>query len=241
MTQEGKPGQVVLVNKPVGWTSFQAVKKVKWLLRAKKAGHAGTLDPLASGLLIICTEKQTKTIQSIQDAEKEYTGTIVLGATTPSYDLETEVNGTYPTSHIDAALVETVLASFRGEILQAPPLYSAIKVDGQRAYNMARGGVEHEMKKRPVIIKELEVQSLQLPELKFRVVCSKGTYIRSLAHDIGLALGSGGYLTELVRTRIGPFRLENAKTPAEMEQEIKLGNASLENNVLPATDIAKTE
>lgn len=241
MTQEGKPGQVVLVNKPVGWTSFQAVKKVKWLLRAKKAGHAGTLDPLASGLLIICTEKQTKTIQSIQDAEKEYTGTIILGATTPSFDLETEVNATYPTSHIDANLVETVLKNFRGEIQQAPPLYSAIKVDGQRAYNMARGGVEHEMKKRPVLIKEFEVLSLQLPELKFRVVCSKGTYIRSLAHDLGLALGSGGYLTELVRTRIGEYRLENAKTPAEMEHEIKLGNASLENNVLPANDIAKTE
>jgi tRNA pseudouridine55 synthase len=210
-------GEVLLINKPYGWSSFQAVKKIKYVTKAKKVGHAGTLDPLASGLLIICTEKQTKGIQAIQDAEKEYEGTFVIGATTPSYDMETEPNETFPTDHISEDMIHATVTKFMGEIEQIPPLFSAIKVDGKRAYTLARKGDATVLKSRIVAIYNFEITRIALPELDFRVKCSKGTYIRSLAYDFGKALGSGAYLSRLVRTKIGEHHLENAITPQEFE------------------------
>ncbi|MBS3915363.1 MAG: tRNA pseudouridine(55) synthase TruB [Bacteroidetes bacterium] len=224
MNQESAPGEIILIDKPLGWTSFQAVKKVKWILGAKKCGHAGTLDPLATGLLILCTEKCTKKINEIQDAEKEYTGTIVLGAITPSYDLETEPEEKRATTEITLDKIEALLPEFRGEIMQAPPLFSAIKVEGKRAYKLARQGVDHKLEKRMVTIRELEIISFENPVLKFRVTCSKGTYIRSLAHDIGQRLGCGGYLSELRRTRIGDYMVENAVLPTEVKKPLLSGN-----------------
>jgi tRNA pseudouridine55 synthase len=225
VNQEPKPGEVLLIDKPLGWTSFQAVKKVKWVLGAKKVGHAGTLDPLATGLLILCTERSTKKINDIQAAEKEYTGTITLGAVTPSYDLETEPEQQQDFSHITRDMVQAILPEFTGAIMQAPPLFSAIKVDGKRAYSLARKGIDHELKQRPVLIKELEITGFSLPEVQFRVVCSKGTYIRSLANDIGKKLGCGGYLSALRRTRIGEFDVKDAIGPQEFEKLRKPGNA----------------
>lgn len=218
--QEAPKGEIILIDKPLGWTSFQAVKKVKWLIKAKKVGHAGTLDPLATGLLILCTEKKTKEIESIQAQEKEYTGTITLGATTPSYDLETEPNEFFPTSHITPELVQATLGKFIGEISQIPPLFSAIKVDGKRAYTMARSGSDHELKPRTIHIREFEITRFEIPEIDFRVCCSKGTYIRSLAFDFGKALGSGGYLSALRRTKIGAFSVENAVEPQNVPPKI---------------------
>jgi tRNA pseudouridine55 synthase len=223
--EEGKPGEILLVDKPLGWTSFQAVKKVKWQVGAKKAGHAGTLDPLATGLLIICTEKYTKKISEIQDAEKEYTGTLTLGATTPSFDLETEPQEHLPFEHITLEMAQAILPEFIGEIWQAPPLFSAIKVEGKRAYKLARQGVDHKLEKRLVLIKELEITEFAPPELSFRVVCGKGTYIRSLANDIGQKLGCGAYLSALRRTRIGQFGVDNALLPTEFEKRQNSGNA----------------
>ena len=211
--QEAPKGEIILIDKPLGWTSFQAVKKVKWLIKAKKVGHAGTLDPLATGLLILCTEKKTKEIESIQAQEKEYTGTITVGATTPSYDMETEPNATFPIDHITPELIHASVNQFIGEISQIPPLFSAIKVDGKRAYTMARSGSDHELKPRTIQIREFEITRIELPEIDFRVCCSKGTYIRSLAFDFGKALGSGGYLSALRRTKIGQFSVENAVEP----------------------------
>jgi tRNA pseudouridine55 synthase len=218
--QEAPKGEIILIDKPLGWTSFQAVKKVKWLIKAKKVGHAGTLDPLATGLLILCTEKKTKEIESIQAQEKEYTGTITLGATTPSYDLETEPNVFFPTSHITLELVQATLSQFIGEISQIPPLFSAIKVDGKRAYTMARSGSDHELKPRTIHIREFEITRFEMPEIDFRVCCSKGTYIRSLAFDFGKAIGSGGYLSALRRTKIGPYSVENAVEPQNVPPTI---------------------
>jgi tRNA pseudouridine55 synthase len=226
LTQEAKPGEVFLIDKPYGWTSFQAVKKVKWMRMAKKCGHAGTLDPLATGLLVICTERSTKKINDIQAAEKEYVAEITLGATTPSYDLETEVDHHFPTEHITAELIATTLKQFEGTIMQRPPLFSAIKVDGKRAYNLARGGVEHELEARPVIIHEIEVISYDAPVLTLRFVCGKGTYIRSLAFDIGKALNSGGYLSGLRRTRIGAYHVDDAIAPEKVQNVRELGNSS---------------
>lgn len=217
MNQVAKPGEIILVDKPLGWTSFQAVKKVKWLKKAKKAGHAGTLDPLASGLLIICTERSTKKINLIQDAEKEYTGTITIGAVTPSYDLETDPVDFTDYSHVTPDVLNSLIPGFVGVVMQAPPLFSAIKVDGKRAYKLAREGVAHALEKRPVIIRELEFTRFEAPEVDFRVVCGKGTYIRSLAHDIGQKLGCGAYLSALRRTRIGEYLVSDAKTPKDME------------------------
>ncbi len=222
MTQEANPGEIILINKPLGWTSFQAVKKVKYIIKAKKIGHAGTLDPLASGLLVLCTEKSTKKIEGIQAAEKEYTGTITLGNTTPSYDLETEFNGQFAFEHLTDAEIHAKTAAFTGKIMQIPPVFSAIKVDGKRSYALARKGVAKELKAREVLISEFEITKIQLPDIDFRVVCSKGTYIRTLAHDFAIALGSGGHLSKLVRTRIGDFKLENASTPAELEAKRKV-------------------
>ncbi|AZQ60133.1 tRNA pseudouridine(55) synthase TruB [Maribacter sp. MJ134] len=223
-------GQVLLIDKPLGWSSFQAVNKLKWAIRKKfqlkkiKIGHAGTLDPLATGLLIICAGKFTKRIPEFQGLVKEYTGTITLGASTPSYDLETELDKTYPTAHITEALIRITTEQFLGDIQQAPPIFSALKKDGKRLYEYARAGEEIEIKKRAVRILEFEITAVTLPAIDFRIVCSKGTYIRSIAHDFGLALGSGGYLSALRRTKIGDYNVDIALDPEVFEQQL-LGKA----------------
>lgn len=204
--------RVLLINKPLEWTSFDVVKKVRGKLQIKKIGHAGTLDPLATGLLILCTGKMTKRIDEYQAQEKEYTGKLILGQTTPSYDLETAPSAPKDISAIDAELIKQKAREFIGLIEQVPPLHSAIKVDGKRAYQLARSGQEANLKARPVTISEFEITEIDLPEVTFRIVCSKGTYIRSLAHDLGQALGVGAYLSELCRTRIGKFLLRDALT-----------------------------
>lgn len=217
-------GKILLIDKPLTWSSFQAVNKIKYTLKRKynlpksfKIGHAGTLDPLATGLLIICTGKFTKKISELQGMIKEYTGTITLGATTPSYDLETEVDKTYPTQHLTEDLIQETTKQFLGEIDQKPPVFSAIKKDGKRLYEHARKGEEVEIQPRKVTIHEFEITRTALPEIDFRVVCSKGTYIRSLAYDFGLALNSGAYLSALRRTKIGEFSVENAVGVEEFE------------------------
>lgn len=219
MTAEDyKEGQILLIDKPLHWTSFQVVSKLRWAIRKHynikkiKVGHAGTLDPLASGLLVICTGKMTKQIDTFQGREKEYSGTIVLGSTTPSFDLETEINEWFPTEHISESLIQETIKQFTGEIEQYPPVYSAIKKDGKRLYEFARAGKDVEIKSRTVHVSEFEITTIRNLELDFRVVCSKGTYIRSLAHDFGKALNSGGHLSALRRTRIGDFGVENALT-----------------------------
>lgn len=220
-------GKVILIDKPLTWSSFQAVNKLKFVLKRKfnlskrfKIGHAGTLDPLATGLLIICTGKFTKSINEIQAQEKEYTGTIKLGETTPSYDLETEVDKTFPTADITEALLKETLLQFTGEIMQKPPVFSAIKKDGKRLYEHARAGEEIEIEARKTTIYEFELTRIELPEVDFRVKCSKGTYIRSLAHDFGQALNSGGHLTALRRTKIGNYSVEDAISPLDFEKQI---------------------
>lgn len=220
-------GKVLLIDKPLKWSSFQAVNKLKYVLKNQlnlpkkfKIGHAGTLDPLATGLLIICTGKFTKRITEIQAQAKEYTGTIVLGATTPSYDLETEVDATFPTEHISEALIMETTKQFIGEINQKPPVFSAIKKDGKRLYEHARAGEEVEIQSRKTTIHEFEITRIQLPEVDFRVTCSKGTYIRSLAFDFGLALQSGGHLSALRRTKIGDYSVENGVTPDDFEKSL---------------------
>ena len=220
-------GKVLLIDKPLTWSSFQAVNKLKYILKRKydlpkkfKIGHAGTLDPLATGLLIICTGKFTKKITEIQAQIKEYTGTIVLGATTPSYDLETEVDATFPTAHITEAIILETTHKFLGEIDQKPPVFSAIKKDGKRLYEHARAGEEVEIQSRKTTIYKFEITRIQLPEVDFRVQCSKGTYIRSLAYDFGLALQSGGHLSVLRRTKIGDYSVENAILPDDFEQTL---------------------
>jgi tRNA pseudouridine55 synthase len=215
MTEDDfKNGQVLLIDKPLNWTSFQVVNKLRWEIRQRfnikkiKVGHAGTLDPLATGLLIICTGKQTKEIHIYQGQEKEYTGTFTIGATTPSYDLETEIDKTYPTEHITEALLHETTKQFVGDIQQKPPIFSAIKKDGKRLYELARKGETTEINARTVTISEFEITKINLPEVAFRVVCSKGTYIRSLAYDFGLALNSGAHLSALRRTKIGDFSVD---------------------------------
>lgn len=206
-------GEIMLLDKPLTWTSFDVVRKVKNALRIAKIGHAGTLDPLATGLLILCTGKKTKQIDLIQAQEKEYAGTFRLGQTTPSFDRETAVDAERPFAHLTAAEIEAAAADFLGVIEQTPPLFSAVKVDGQRAYELARqGDTQAVIKSKTVEIKAFELTRVELPEVDFRVVCSKGTYIRSLARDLGAALGCGAHLTRLVRTRIGDYRLEGALT-----------------------------
>jgi tRNA pseudouridine55 synthase len=218
--EDYQEGQILLIDKPLKWSSFQAVNKLKFglikelkLPKKFKIGHAGTLDPLASGLLLICTGKFTKRIEELQGQAKEYTGTITVGATTPSYDLETEINATFPTEHITEALIHETLPQFIGEIDQKPPVFSAIKKDGKRLYESARAGIEVEIKTRKVMVSEFEITRIALPEIDFRIVCSKGTYIRSIAYDFGLALQSGGHLTALRRTKIGDYSVENATEP----------------------------
>jgi tRNA pseudouridine55 synthase len=224
-------GQVLLIDKPLTWSSFQAVNKLKYVLKNHynlpkkfKIGHAGTLDPLATGLLIICTGKFTKKITEIQAQLKEYTGTIVVGATTPSYDLETEINATFPINHISDELIQKTTQQFLGEIDQKPPVFSAIKKEGIRLYEHARAGEEVEITSRKTTIYEFEITRIALPEIDFRVRCSKGTYIRSLAYDFGNALQSGGHLSALRRTKIGDFDVKNAVTPAVFEKQITDSN-----------------
>lgn len=218
-------GQILLIDKPLTWSSFQAVNKIKYTLlknldlpKKFKIGHAGTLDPLASGLLIICTGKFTKRISELQGQVKEYTGTITVGATTPSYDLETEINQEFPTDHITEELIYNTTKQFIGEIDQFPPIFSALKKDGKRLYEHARAGEEIEIASRKVEINEFEITRIALPEIDFRIVCSKGTYIRSIAFDFGKALNSGGHLTALRRTKIGDFSVDNAIEPLAFEK-----------------------
>ena len=212
-------GVILLLDKPLTWTSFDVVRKVKNTLRPPKIGHAGTLDPLATGLLILCTGKKTKEIDQIQAQEKEYEGTFRLGQTTPSFDLETPVDSEQAYEHLTEAEIRAAVAGFLGKIEQIPPVFSAVKVDGKRAYELARKGQEAEIKSKTVEIKAFELTRIALPEIDFRVVCSKGTYIRSLARDLGVALGCGAHLTRLVRTRIGVHKLQDAWTIAALEAQ----------------------
>ncbi|MCM1290572.1 MAG: tRNA pseudouridine(55) synthase TruB [Prevotella sp.] len=208
-------GEIIGIDKPYGWTSFDAVKRVRGGIQRRlhvkkfKVGHAGTLDPLATGVLVVCTGKATGKIEELQCGNKEYVATIRLGATTPSYDLEKQIDATYPYEHITRKDVDEVLKSFTGKILQVPPVYSAVKVDGKRAYNLARKGREVELKAKPLEISEIEVLDFSLPVLRLRIVCSKGTYIRALARDIGEALESGAHLTGLRRTRVGDISIDD--------------------------------
>lgn len=223
----------MFIHKPLTWTSFQVVNKLKYLIKKHpsllqdgkyihpKIGHAGTLDPLATGLLIVCTGKETKNIEQYQAKEKEYTGTFFIGATTPCFDLEKAIDATYPTGHITDELLFETVQQFVGEIQQVPPIYSAVKVDGKRAYDLARAGKEADIKPKSVTISVFELTRIALPEVDFRVVCSKGTYIRSLARDFGLALNSGAHLTALCRTRIGEFKLENSCSIEEFESKLR--------------------
>src|SRR5690554_3694826 len=223
--EQFQEGQVLLIDKPLKWSSFQAVNKIKYTLiknldlpKKFKIGHAGTLDPLASGLLIICTGKFTKRISELQGQIKEYTGTITVGATTPSYDLETEINENFPTEHITEALIFETTKQFIGTINQFPPIFSAIKKDGKRLYEHARAGEEVEIQSRKIEIIEFEITRIDLPEIDFRVVCSKGTYIRSLAYDFGKALNSGAQLISLRRTKIGNYSVNDAIEPLDFEK-----------------------
>lgn len=220
-------GELILIDKPYKWTSFDAVKSVKGQARRItgikriKVGHAGTLDPLATGLLIICTGKKTKEIESYQAQEKEYTGTIFLGATTPCFDLEQEIDNRYDISEITVEEVQNTTAQFIGEIEQTPPIFSAIKIDGKRAYEYARNDEEVKIKAKLITIHEFELTRIELPEIDFRIRCSKGTYIRSIARDFGLALNNGAHLTALRRTKIGDFKVEDAMSPAEFKELVK--------------------
>ncbi|MCS7019763.1 MAG: tRNA pseudouridine(55) synthase TruB [Cytophagales bacterium] len=215
-------GEVLLVDKPLQWTSFDVVNKIRYATRQKKVGHAGTLDPLATGLLIVCTGKKTKLIESYQAQVKEYIGTIVLGQTTPSYDAETQPTEAVSLSHISEEMLHQVSKHFVGVIEQLPPIYSAIKVNGERLYEKARRGEEVVLQPRKVEIFDFELTQIQMPLIHFRVVCSKGTYIRSLAHDFGQALGVGAYLANLRRTRIGDFSIADAWQLPELIEAIKI-------------------
>ncbi|NCA19683.1 MAG: tRNA pseudouridine(55) synthase TruB [Crocinitomicaceae bacterium] len=223
-------GETILVDKPLGWTSFDAVNKIRWNLKQAlkvkkiKVGHAGTLDPLATGLLVICTGKNTKLIEGFTNATKTYTGTFLLGKTTPSFDLETEYNQTFETSHITPELMEDVRKSFLGEQLQTPPIFSAKLIDGKRAYDLARAGKEVEMKRNLVTIERFEIKTERFPEIDFEITCSKGTYIRSIASDFGQKLNAGATLIALRRTQSGEFFIENSKT---VEEWIKFLDESL--------------
>ncbi len=218
-------GQVLAFDKPYEWTSFALVAKVRWLISRRiggkiKVGHAGTLDPLATGVMVICTGKATKRIEQLQAGVKEYVATLKLGATTPSFDLEHPVDATYPTAHITEQLVREVLPRFEGEIMQVPPVFSACKVEGKRAYDLARKGKEVELRAKPLRIDEIELTDCKLEnqEITLRIVCSKGTYIRALARDIGQALGSGAHLTALRRTRVGDCSVEKCFTIETFEK-----------------------
>jgi len=229
MTEDDfKNGQVLLIDKPLNWTSFQVVNKLRWEIKQRfnikniKVGHAGTLDPLATGLLIICTGKQTKEIDIYQGQIKEYTGTITLGATTPSYDLETEIDKAFSIEHISEELLKETTKQFIGEIQQKPPIFSAIKKDGKRLYELARKGETTEIKARTVTVSEFEITNINLPKVDFKVICSKGTYIRSLAFDFGIALKSGAHLSALRRTKIGEFSVDKGLSVEEFIENLKV-------------------
>lgn len=217
MENQVSEGRIILIDKPYTWTSFDVVKKIRYKLKLKKVGHAGTLDPLATGLLILCTDRMTKKINLIVDQEKEYTGTMVIGKTTPSVDLETNFDSEKDWSHISEEDCIALLANFTGEIEQVPPIYSAVKIDGKRAYEKARKGEKAEIKAKIVRIDIFELTRIDLPEIDFRIVCSKGTYIRSLVRDFGEKLGTGAYLKSLRRTRIGQFSIKDALKIEEVE------------------------
>lgn len=225
-------GEMLLFDKPYEWTSFDLVNKIrvklKHTLRKKniKVGHAGTLDPLATGLMIVCTGKATKRIDQLSGLDKEYVATIELGATTPTYDLESNVDNRFPTEHITREVIEAVLCQFKGDIEQMPPIYSAIKIKGEKAYDLARRGDKVELKPRPITIHALEILDFEMPRLVVRVHCSKGTYIRSLAHDIGQALSSGAHLTGLIRTRIGEFSLDGAQKIENFVRNLQLAETN---------------
>lgn len=226
-----KEGEILYVKKPYQWTSFALVNKIRWKITNTfkykiKVGHAGTLDPLATGVMILCTGKATKRIEEFQYQTKEYIATLKLGETTPSFDMELPVDGTFPTQHITSELVDEIIPTFIGEIWQVPPTYSAVKVDGKRAYDYARSGEEVELKAKLLVIDEIEVLNFSLPELKIRVVCSKGTYIRALARDIGLALHSGAHLTGLERTRIGEIKLDDCWEVDDLLKHIENQNTN---------------
>jgi tRNA pseudouridine55 synthase len=211
-------GKLLLINKPLHWTSFDVVRKIRNVTRTKKVGHAGTLDPLATGLLIICTGRLTKKINDYMAQEKEYTGAFTLGATTPTYDLESKPGNFLPFESITEGQIENVSKQFCGEIMQIPPAHSAIKKEGKRVYELARRGKEVKLDPRKIFIHEFQITKIELPAVEFRVVCSTGTYIRSLANDFGHALGCGAYLSSLCRTRIGEFKLEDALSVEEFEK-----------------------
>lgn len=219
-------GEIIAIDKPLGWTSFDAVKRLRGAIQRRlgvkkfKVGHAGTLDPLATGVLIVCTGRATRRIEELQSGEKEYEAEILLGATTPSFDLETEIDNTYPTEHITRELIEEVLPRFRGKIMQVPPVFSAVKIDGRRAYKFARKGKEVELKAKPLEISELELTDCSLPTIRLRISCSKGTYIRALARDIGQALGSGAHLTGLRRTRVGKIAIADCLSVEQAVEKI---------------------
>ena len=225
--EEYKEGQLILIDKPLNWTSFQVVNKVRWLIKQHyrlkkiKVGHAGTLDPLASGLLILCAGKFTKKIDTYQAQAKEYTGTITLGATTPSYDLETEIDHTFDISEITSEKIKEATLQFIGEIQQQPPIFSALKKEGKRLYEYARAGEEVEIPKRTIHISAFEITNIDLPNVDFRVACGKGTYIRSLAHDFGIALNNGAHLSALRRTKIGDYSVEDAISIETFEERLK--------------------
>ena len=218
-------GRVLLIDKPYDWTSFDVVRKVRGMLKIRKIGHAGTLDPLASGLLILCTGKFTKKINEYMAAEKEYIGSFTLGATTPTYDLESEPENFLTYEHLTRKQLEEATAPFTGDILQTPPMHSAIKKDGKRVYKLARQGKEVELEPRAVTIKEFSIVKVELPVVHFKIVCTTGTYIRSIANDYGKMLGCGAYLSGLVRTRIGTFQLEDALSLEQLTEHIKSGEA----------------
>ncbi len=219
-------GQVILIDKPLRWSSFQVVNKLRGAIKKRfkikkiKVGHAGTLDPLATGLLIICTGKYTKRIDQFQAEKKEYTGTIKLGETTPSYDLETEVDQTYPTDHITGELIRETAKQFTGDIVQLPPIFSAVQKDGVRLYELARKGESVKVKPRNIRIYEFEISRIEIPEIDFKIVCSKGTYIRSLANDFGKALNSGAHLSSLRRTKSGDFDVKNGVSPEDFTAKL---------------------
>lgn len=224
--QAFEQGQILLIDKPLNWSSFQAVNKIKWLIKKQyglkkiKVGHAGTLDPLATGLLLICTGKMTKVISELQGQQKQYTGSIYLGATTPSYDLETQIDQTFAIDHITQENLNQIRNLFIGDIMQVPPIFSALKKDGKRLYEHARKGEEVEIQSRPIHIENLLFTSVKLPKIEFQVDCSKGTYIRSLAFDIGKALNSGAHLTSLRRTKIGQYDVQQAWNIEDFEKQI---------------------
>ena len=229
-------GEILYIDKPYGWTSFDAVKRVRGALTRRmkvkklKVGHAGTLDPLATGVMVVCTGRSTKRIEELQAGVKEYVAEMALGATTPSFDMETKIDATYPTEHITKELVDNVLKNFIGTISQVPPAFSAIKVDGKRAYESARKGIEVALKPKTLVIDEIELLDFSPEKITIRVVCSKGTYIRALARDIGEALGSGAYLTALRRTRVGAARIEECLSIDQVAELIRTVDITFPEN-----------